>query len=45
VPAAVYVVRPDGYVAFRAAGLDVAAAARFLRERVMRPHDGTPAPG
>jgi hypothetical protein len=37
VPAAVFVVRPDGYVAYRAAGLDVAAAGRFLRERFAQP--------
>lgn len=44
VPAAVFVVRPDGYVAYRAAGLDVDAAARFLRERFMRPQDDAPVP-
>ena len=43
-PAAVFVVRPDGYVAYRAAGLDVMAAARFLRERYLRsPGDATAA--
>lgn len=29
---ALYLVRPDGYIAWRAAGLDIAACARFLRE-------------
>ena len=33
VPEALYLVRPDGYVAYRAVGLDVAGAARFVSER------------
>ncbi len=33
VPQAVFLVRPDGYVAYRAVGLDVAGLAGFVRER------------
>ena len=32
-PQALYLVRPDGYVAWRATGLDLAPLAEFLRER------------
>ena len=32
-PQALYLVRPDGYVAWRGAGFDFAALATFLRER------------
>jgi 2-polyprenyl-6-methoxyphenol hydroxylase-like FAD-dependent oxidoreductase len=37
VPSAVYVVRPDGYVAYRAPGLDIDAAARFVSDRFANP--------
>jgi hypothetical protein len=33
VPQALFLVRPDGYVAYRAVGLDVGGAARFVNER------------
>ncbi len=33
VPQALFLVRPDGYVAYRAVGLDVASLERFVRER------------
>ncbi len=34
VPQALFLVRPDGYVAYRAPGLDVAGVARFVSERL-----------
>ena len=37
VPQAAFLVRPDGYVAYRAPDADIAAAGRFLRERFGTP--------
>jgi 2-polyprenyl-6-methoxyphenol hydroxylase-like FAD-dependent oxidoreductase len=41
-PQGVFLIRPDGYIAFRKEGLDIAAVDSFIRERF---HPPVPAPG